>query len=94
MPRVGSSRMSTCGSVKSHLLSTTFCWLPPDSLPARASTVGALMFMLCRYSSATLISSFALTNPARETLARSAAEMLLRMSSMRLSPYFLRSSVA
>ena len=30
MPRVGSSTISTRGSVASHLASTTFCWLPPD----------------------------------------------------------------
>ena len=32
MPRVGSSRISSFGSAFSHLLSMTFCWLPPDSL--------------------------------------------------------------
>ena len=32
MPRVGSSRISTAGCVLSHLLSITFCWLPPESL--------------------------------------------------------------
>jgi len=31
MPLVGSSRMMTFGRVASHLPSTTFCWLPPDS---------------------------------------------------------------
>src|SRR4029453_16323924 len=30
-PAVGSSMMSTSGSVPSHLAMTTFCWLPPDS---------------------------------------------------------------
>ena len=43
MPRVGSSRISTSGSVKIHLASTTFCWLPPESLPVTLRTVGALM---------------------------------------------------
>ncbi len=38
MPRVGSSRMRTCGSVASHLAMTTFCWLPPDSAFAAWST--------------------------------------------------------
>ena len=33
MPRVGSSRRSTAGSVSSILPMTTFCWLPPDSEP-------------------------------------------------------------
>jgi hypothetical protein len=29
MPRVGSSRISTFGSMASHLPRTTFCWFPP-----------------------------------------------------------------
>jgi len=33
--------MSTSGSVKIHLARTTFCWLPPDSLPVTLATVGA-----------------------------------------------------
>ena len=32
MPRVGSSTISTAGWRPSHLASTTFCWLPPDSM--------------------------------------------------------------
>ena len=32
MPRVGSSTISTRGWGASHLPSTTFCWLPPDSV--------------------------------------------------------------
>ena len=38
MPRVGSSRMSTRGSVASHFARTTFCWLPPDRAPTSWST--------------------------------------------------------
>src|SRR5580692_1002121 len=34
MPRVGSSRIKTFGPVISHFDSTTFCWLPPESVPA------------------------------------------------------------
>ena len=30
-PAVGSSMISTSGSVPSHLAMTTFCWLPPES---------------------------------------------------------------
>ena len=30
-PAVGSSKINTSGSVPSHLASTTFCWLPPES---------------------------------------------------------------
>ena len=43
MPRVGSSRMITRGLIDSHLASTTFCWLPPDSTPAAAPTSGTRM---------------------------------------------------
>ena len=32
MPRVGWSRISTRGAGISHLASSTFCWLPPDSV--------------------------------------------------------------
>ena len=32
MPWVGSSRISTRGLVASHFDSTTFCWLPPESV--------------------------------------------------------------
>ena len=37
-PRVGSSRMSTRGSVASHFAMTTFCWFPPDSASISSST--------------------------------------------------------
>ena len=37
MPRVGSSMIRMRGSVSSHLPSTTFCWLPPDSWPTTCS---------------------------------------------------------
>ena len=33
MPRVGSSRIRSLGSVRSHRASSTFCWLPPLSVP-------------------------------------------------------------
>ena len=41
MPRVGSSRIRTLGSVISHFDSTTFCWLPPESWPRLLIDVGA-----------------------------------------------------
>ncbi|KUM26476.1 hypothetical protein AU467_21300 [Mesorhizobium loti] len=43
MPRVGSSRIITFGFIASHLARTTFCWLPPESVPVRVRTDGALM---------------------------------------------------
>ena len=48
--------MITLGRIDSHLPSTTFCWLPPDSVTAGVSTEGALMFRLRRCSSATFCS--------------------------------------
>ena len=33
MPRVGSSTISSFGAIDNHFASTTFCWLPPDSVP-------------------------------------------------------------
>ena len=43
MPRVGSSMMRMRGSVASHLPSTTFCWLPPESWPTTCSGPRARM---------------------------------------------------
>ena len=34
-------RSRPCGVIDSHLASTTFCWLPPDSVPTGVSTDGA-----------------------------------------------------
>ena len=41
MPLVGSSRMMTFGRVASHLPITTFCWLPPESVPAGTESAAA-----------------------------------------------------
>jgi hypothetical protein len=43
MPRVGSSRINSFGSVASQRASSTFCWLPPDSSPIGCSASRALM---------------------------------------------------
>ena len=40
MPRVGSSRMRTFGLAASQRARTTFCWLPPESLPTSCSSDG------------------------------------------------------
>ena len=42
MPRVGSSTTSSFGPVASHLASTIFCWLPPESVPPSLSRLPAL----------------------------------------------------
>src|SRR5690606_6180250 len=36
IPRVGSSRMMSCGEVASQRASSTFCWLPPERLRTSA----------------------------------------------------------
>ena len=43
MPRVGSSRISSFGSVASQRASSTFCWLPPESSPIGCSGAGGRM---------------------------------------------------
>ena len=40
MPRVGSSRIRTCGFVASQRARITFCWLPPLRLPTGWSATG------------------------------------------------------
>ena len=42
MPRVGSSKMMTRASAASHLLSTTFCWVPPERLRRELLLAGGL----------------------------------------------------
>src|SRR5262245_7145611 len=42
MPRVGSSTSSTRGAVASHFASTTFCWLPPESVETGSASALAL----------------------------------------------------
>jgi hypothetical protein len=43
IPRAGSSKNRTLASVSSHLATTTFCWLPPDSVSTRRCSEGARM---------------------------------------------------
>ena len=42
-PRVGSSTISSLGLLASHLPTTTFCWLPPESLLTTCSPLVAMM---------------------------------------------------
>ena len=67
MPRVGSSRISTFGFVSSHLLMTTFCWLPPESDDGRRiDRRGADAEPLRGTSRRSARSSARLTSPAGE----------------------------
>ena len=65
MPRVGSSITSSFGLVASHLASTTFCWLPPDSRSTGCSRPECLAAALDAHSSATSRSSRAADQAAR-----------------------------
>ena len=94
MPRVGSSKIMTLGSMQSHLPSTTFCWLPPESEPVRVSTSGALMRRDLRWVSALARSAAALTRPARAKRGRLASDTLATIGSSRITPEALRSSGA
>ncbi len=48
-PRVGSSRKSTLLSVPISFEIETFCWLPPDRLPAGLAGLSVLMDRLSTY---------------------------------------------
>ena len=52
MPRVGSSTISSAGWRPSHLASTTFCWLPPDSRDTGSVSRPYLMFSRTAQSAA------------------------------------------
>src|SRR5450830_410476 len=43
IPRVGSSRIRSLGTVASHLAMTTFCWFPPERLEIACSRFVSLM---------------------------------------------------
>ena len=76
-----------------HFASTTFCWLPPESLVTPSSTVGVLMRSCLRYSSATRYSSRSSTTRPRVIFVSLAATIEVLMSSSRLRPSVLRSSL-
>ena len=69
MPRVGSSTISSFGFVASHLASTTFCWLPPDSVPTGSSSRWYLSCSLVPHS---LASAFSAAERIRPPLASDA----------------------
>ena len=64
MPRVGSSTISTAGLRPSHLASTTFCWLPPDSMATGSVSRPYLIFSRAAQSAAIARSAEALISPA------------------------------
>ena len=67
MPRVGSSTISTAGLRLSHLASTTFCWLPPDSMETGSVSRPYLIASRAAQSAASACSDEARMNPARRS---------------------------
>ena len=64
-PRVGwSSKMMSEPPLR-HLAITTFCWLPPESLPALACTDGALIARRAIHCAAVVFSAAMRSTPAR-----------------------------
>src|SRR5436309_9189477 len=93
-PRVGSSRMKTRGRVFSHLLRTTFCWLPPESDPAAVRTEGARMLRRSLKPCATASSAARLTRPNRLRYGRSVGSVTFAaIESGKTRPSCRRSSV-
>ena len=92
MPRVGSSRISRSGSGNIHLPSSTFCWLPPESLTTPSVTEFALTFSALRYRSAARYAASGSITERLEMRRRSAATTVSWMVSSRLRPSALRSS--
>src|SRR5207302_963340 len=74
-PRVGSSRISTFGSVASHFASTTFCWLPPLSWLTGCTTLLALTSSRRNHSAAINRSFRRRSQPSRATIEVSRIDM-------------------
>ena len=91
MPRVGSSSISSLGLVASHLASSTFCWLPPDSSITVFSGEVQTTFSCWMYSSAMRRLSLWRISPFREVIRRTLWAMLCAMDHSVIRPVSLRS---
>ena len=77
-----------------HFARTTFCWLPPESLVTPSSTVGALIRRLVAVALGRLVlRAPESTTPRVEILDSLADTIEVLMSSSRLRPIDLRSSL-
>ena len=94
MPRVGSSNTTTSQSRCSHLASTTFCWLPPDSVSTIASGPGILIRSRSTYVPNALRSAASETKLTRENRSRFGRPKFAREVWPSTSPWPLRSSVS
>src|SRR5690606_23197434 len=92
MPRVGSSTISTFGPVASHLASTTFCWLPPDSVFTVSAIRAYLTWSRTAQSRERLRSAPRSIRPPRTVLPRPVRPMLRSMDMFITSPWARRSS--
>ena len=92
MPRVGSSTMSRLGSVASHLASTTFCWLPPLSVPASVSSAAALTSSRLSQMRAAAFSRAEVMKPSDDSFSRIASVVLRATDESSTSPCLRRSS--
>ena len=64
MPRVGSSMISSRGSVASHLAMTTFCWLPPLIVVAAMSRAPVFTWSRAAHGPLVRVSAPAVRTPA------------------------------
>src|SRR5690606_8757789 len=80
-PRVGSSSSSTLHSRSSHRASTTFCWLPPESVRTSRSTPAGRTSRSTRRSSAAERSAARSRNPAFANVPRLAIVTLRKIAS-------------
>ena len=90
-PRVGSSTMSILGLLASHLPTTTFCWLPPESLFTTCSPLVAMMLSCSMSRSPDLRSCRLMTKPKRVKVSRMAIERFSRM--LHLAHQALRAAI-
>src|SRR3954468_9503119 len=92
MPRVGSSTISSFGLVASHLPSTTFCWLPPDSVPTLSPSRWYLSCSRAAHSSASGFSAPLRISPVRASARRRVSDTLRAIERSITSPCWRRSS--
>ncbi|MNY46558.1 hypothetical protein D3C86_1817470 [compost metagenome] len=92
MPLVGSSRMITFGLVASHLAMTTFCWLPPESVPTSWSRDAARRSSLEVYSRASANSLASFRKPEREVRDKDGSVTFWKIGRPMIAPWRPRSS--
>ena len=92
MPRVGSSTMRMEGRRPSHLASTTFCWLPPDSIDTGSVSRPYLTLSRTAQSAAKLCSAEARMIPARRSVLSDASATFCWIDISMTRPCWRRSS--